>query len=104
MFDEQHKAHQAERAQAQKDRIAQLVKGGKISQEQADKINAKLEEMRSNMESMKDKTPTERKAAMDTKRDELKKWATDNGINEDYLRPAGGPMGHRGHGPNMDQN
>lgn len=96
VFDEDRAAHQAEHEQKFKDRLAQLVKDGKISQAQADKIQAKHDEIKTYMESLKDKTPSERHAAMKTKMDELKQWAKDNGIDEQYLMP-GHPGGRGGH-------
>ncbi len=47
---------------------------------------------------MKDKTPEERRAAMEVKRTELEKWAKDNGIPIEYLRPGGGHHGPGGPG------
>jgi len=91
VFEENRAAHKAEREQEMKDRLAQAVKDGKITQDQAEKITAKATEMKTFMESLKDKTPEERKSAMDAKRDELKKWAEDNNIPKGYF-----PMGGRG--------
>ncbi len=99
VFDENRAAHEAEHEQDFKDKLATLVKEGKITQAQSDKIQAKHDEMKAdrdkNMESFKNMTEDERKAAMDAKRDELKQWAQDNGIDESYLMPmrGGGPGG-----------
>ena len=82
-----------------KDRLAQAVKDGKLTQAQADKITAKMAEMKTFMESQKDKTKEERKTAMEAKRDELKKWAEDNDIPEGYMPMGHGGPGGRGHGP-----
>lgn len=100
VFEEEHTARHAEREQAYKDTLAQAVKDGKLTQAQADKVQAKHDELKAEMEknrdAMKDKTREERKAEMDKKREELKKWASDNGIDESYLMPG---HGGRGHGP-----
>jgi len=96
VFEEERAVHQAEREQAMKDRLSQAVKDGKLTQAQADKITAKMAEMKAFHESLKDKTKEERKTAMDAKRDELKKWAEDNDIPAGFF-PMGGPG--RGHGP-----
>lgn len=96
VFDAQRTEMEAQRAQEVKDRIAQAVKDGKITQDQADKITAKFQEMQANRDAMKDKTAAERKQAMQQNRDDMKQWAQDNGISLDTLRsilgkPHGGP-------------
>lgn len=95
VFDEDRSARQTERETKAKEALAQAVTDGKLTQAQADKITAKRAEMKTFMESLRDKTAAERHSAMDAKRDELQQWAKDNGIDESYLRPMGG----RGHGP-----
>lgn len=104
VFDEERASHMADREKAFTDRLATLVKDGKITQAQADKITAKHSEMKANMEAMKDKTREERHKAMEQKRADLQKWAKDNGIDEKYVMgggpEAGGP-GNRGGGRGM---
>lgn len=88
------------------DRLTQLVKDGKITQAQEKLLIAKHEEMQKTMQTQRTaltgKTATERKAIIDARQAELKKWATDNGIDIQYLQPrlgAGGRgMGGRGMG------
>lgn len=98
VFDEQHETREAEREQKMADRLAKAVKDGKLTQEQADKLTAKLKEMHesreTNREAMKDKTAAERKASMKAERDAFKQWLTDNNIPEEF----GGPMGMKGAG------
>lgn len=101
VFDEDKSARQAEKqVQVEKD-LAQAVTDGKITAAQKDAIIAKQKELQSQMEasreSMKSKTDEERKAAMDSKRTELEKWAKDNNIPTEFLRYIHGPGGH-GHG------
>ncbi len=100
VFDEERATHKADREKSFTDRLANLVKDGKLTQAQADKITAKHSEMKSQMESMKNKTKEERHKSMDQKRSELQKWAKDNGIDEKYVMlggpEAGGPGGKRG--------
>lgn len=93
VFDDDRAAHDAQRQQQMEDRLTQAVKDGKLTQAQADAIKAKLQEMKTFMDSQKDKTPQERHDAMKTKMDELKQWATQNNIPTEYL-----PMGHGMHG------
>jgi hypothetical protein len=94
VFDAQRTEMEAERTQEMKDRLAQAVKDGKLTQDQADKITAKLAEMKANREDLSGKTPEERHEAMKAARDEIKKWAEDNNIPMEYLRIVGG--GHGG--------
>ena len=92
---------EAERETQVKADVAQLVTDGKITQAQADKINAKRAELQKEREANKDTTKTreEMKTEMDAKKTELEQWAKDNGINTDYLRYVmGGGHGHGGPG------
>lgn len=103
VFDEERSAREAEMKTKTEERLSQAVADGKITEEQKQKIIAKLDEMKSereaNKDSMKDKTDEERKAEMDAKKTELEKWASDNGISTEYLRPEGGHHGPGGFGP-----
>jgi len=111
VFDEQRTQMEAEREQEVKDKVAALVEDGKLTQAQADKINAKRAEMKTQMESdrdsMKDKTAEERKAAMEAKKTELDTWLKDNDIDDTYAYLLmGGGHGHGGPGmggPRGDQ-
>jgi hypothetical protein len=105
VFEEEHATRVAEHQQAIEDKLAQAVTDGKITSEQKDKILAKLKELQAEREAnhdvMEDKTPVERKAAMEAKRDEIEKWAEENDIPTEYLRFAGGKGKHLrgpGHG------
>ena len=100
VFDEERTAREAEHKAAVAGNLKQLVTDGKLTQEQADKLTAKAQELQTAREadkdSLKDLTHDERKAAMEAKRDELKKWLSDNGIDEKYARFL--MPGHHGHG------
>lgn len=103
VFDEQRTAMETEREQTAKDRLAQLVKDGKLTQAQADAITAKRAELQkqreANKDSFKDKTEAERKAEMDKRKTELEAWAKQQGIDTKYLRLVmGGGHGHGGPG------
>lgn len=97
VFDENRAEHKAERQQQLEEKLNQAVAQGQITSEQKDEILAKLKEMRSFMDSLKDKSSSERKSAIKAKRDELKQWAKDNNIPEKFIMPHGmhGPGGHR---------
>lgn len=102
VFDDQRAQMETERKQQAADRIKQAVTDSKLTQDQADKIIAKQAEVSAFMETLKDKTDTERDAAMKTEMDSLKQWATDNSIPMQYmmfLGGHGGPGRGFGHGP-----
>lgn len=80
-MNEFHEERMQERHQEQIDRLATLVDGGELTQEEADMITAKWEEMRS-------------EGSVGDHRDEFRAWAEENGIDLSVLRPEG----HRGHG------
>ena len=98
VFDEQHQARQAERDQRVKDDLAQFVKDGKLTQDQADKLLAKRAELEKNRPTKQGQmTETERQAhqqQMQQKRTELNQWLKDNGIDQQYARYLMG--GHKG--------
>lgn len=96
VFEEQHVANQAQRQKDMQSKIDQAVKDGKITQAQADKLAAKHKEMAEYMESLKDKTPEERRTAMKAKQTEMRKWMTDNNIPAGLMGPRGGERGMRG--------
>jgi hypothetical protein len=98
VFDEHHTQMQADREAKYEDRLAQAVKDGQLTEDQKSKLLAKHKELVSQMEankgSMKDKTPAERRTAMESERTAVQQWAKDNGVDAKWLMPLGG----RGHG------
>lgn len=101
VFDAQRTQMHQQREQAVKDQIAGLVKDGKLTQTQADKLNAKRTELEaerdSNRAAMQGKTAAERRAAVQEHKTELDTWLKDNGISTDYAYLLMGGHG-RGHG------
>lgn len=97
VFDEDRAAHMAEMQQHQKERLAQAVTDGKITQEQADYITAAKAEIEALMgnASPEDESDTTREQ-IKTKMDALRTWADDNDIN---MRYVGGMMHGRHGGP-----
>ena len=99
---EQHQKHHQER-------LAQLVKDGKLTQTQADELEAKQKAMMKKREAAhKEADPAKRKAAREAMRAEMKQWAKDNGIDPNVIRPelsskaeGRGPDGHMGMGRMM---
>lgn len=102
VFDEDKTAKDAERQATAEKELSQAVTDGKLTSAQKDKIIAKAKELQAERKAEHDssaknsKTKEERKAAMDTKRTALEKWASDNSIPTEYLKYVGG---HNGHGP-----
>jgi Skp family chaperone for outer membrane proteins len=102
VFDAQRTEMEAQHETKVKAKVAQLVTDGKLTQDQADKINAKRAELQKEREANKttdqSKTREEMKTEMDAKRTTLEAWAKENGIDTTYLRYVfGGGPGH-GHG------
>jgi hypothetical protein len=88
------------------DRLNQAVAEKKLTQEQADKILAKTNEIHSFRATLDSKTPAERQAAMKKQMDSLKQWAKDNNIPQEYLMfgMVGKGIGHhKAHGMGFGQ-
>lgn len=100
VFDEDRSAHEAERQQKLEERLTQAVTDGKITSEQKDEILAKMKDMQTYMDSIKDKSEDEKRSLMKTKMDELKQWAEDNNLT-DYMPMGHGPGGPGGRGGDM---
>lgn len=105
VFEQEHSERQAKADQNVETKLTQLVKDGKITEDQKSAILAKRAELKKDMEanrdSMKDKTPAERKALMDQKKADLEAWAKDNNIPTEYIHFVFGhvPGGHGQRGP-----
>lgn len=96
VFDSQKTEMDAQRTQDYKTSLDQAVKDGKLTQAQEDLLVAKQAEEKTFMDSLKSMSATDRQTAMQTHMTDLKKWATDNNIPQEYL-PMG-PGGRGGHG------
>lgn len=103
VFEEERVTHEAEHEQRMEDRLSQAVTDGKITEEQKKKIIAKWEEIHSTMksqaESLKDMTHEERRTVKEQRADELKTWAEENDIPEEYMffgrgKHMAGPHAH----------
>lgn len=97
VFQEQHLERKAEMQQRMEDRLDQAVADGKLTEGQKQKVLAKLAEIREQheaaFEAMQDKTPEERKAfkqELHGELEDLKAWAEENDIPEEYLPSMGG--------------
>lgn len=96
VFDQNRQEMQAKRETRYEAKLAQLVKDGKITEQQKqlllDKHKQLVSEMQSNKVNLKSLTPAARKA----KRQELQAWAKQNGVDIKYLMGGLGMRGHRG--------
>ena len=94
---------QAEHAVRQAEMLAKAVTDGKLTQAQADLINAKQAELNAAFEATKAQalTDAERKTAIEAQRTSLEAWMKTNNIPAEYARFVygfGGPMGPGGRG------
>lgn len=103
VFDENRAENAAERKQEMEQKLNQAVADGQITSQQKDEIISKLKELKSFFDSLKDKSPSERSAALKAKRIELLKWAKDNHIPKRFITPRGIHGGPGGHRPDFDQ-
>lgn len=109
VFDEQAESHREEmqakheemRAKHDEmfeERLAQAVENEELTQDQADEILEKREEMQAYAETLKDMEPEERKGAMQEQVDALNEWAEENDIPTEYVRFGPPPRGQNGQG------
>jgi type I site-specific restriction-modification system R (restriction) subunit len=94
---QQQKTRQQTAQQREKERLDKLVQEKKITADQQKAIIAKLAELRTKYDPSKTKelAQDERKKQMDAKQAEIKAWAKEQGIDEQYVLLFGGPGGQR---------
>jgi polyhydroxyalkanoate synthesis regulator phasin len=85
VFDEERGNRQADRQEHFKERLNNLVATNKLTKEQANAVESKHSELMQLKNELKDKPKEERKAALAQKREEIKQWAKDNGIDEQVM-------------------
>ena len=88
--------HKAEMQTRLEQRLSKAVSDGKITEDQKTKIIDYLKTQETFFESLKDKTAEERKSAITAHKAEVQKWASDNGIDQQYVLFGGGHDGHMG--------
>ncbi len=98
VVDQNRSEHQAEHQKKFEDRLDRAVSDGKLTSTQKNQILAREKELKSYMDSIKDKSPQERHQLMKAKLDELKTWAKANNIAPQYVRFGPGPGTHDGPG------
>lgn len=103
VFEDEHAAREVKQETRVNDKLAQLVKDGKLTQSQADALKTKRAEVKKEREANRpsigsnSKTHEDMKTEIEKKRTELESWATNQGISKDYLHFVFGG-GHRGPG------
>lgn len=91
VFDQNRQDNKADRQQKLKATLDQAVKDGKLTQDQADKLLAKLKSLR---DEFKSQNHQDRRQNHQQLHDVLEQWAKDNGIsNLDEILPQP-PAGH----------
>ena len=95
VFDQERTERQTQMKARFEERLNQAVSDGKITADQKKLIQAKHTEIEKERETNREKwqsmTQEERKASKESHKDEMQKWATENGIDMQYL--FGGSMG-----------
>lgn len=102
VFEEERDEKHAEMEVREEERIAGLVEDGTLTQEQADALNAKRDEMRQSKEDLMDQDLSfeEMRDQMRSDMEEFEAWAEEQGIDLDAIRPEKG-RGFGGHGHRM---
>lgn len=97
VFDQDRDERKAKLETNLQEKLADAVKNGSLTQEQANKIEAKYSELKTIKDSLKGKSRDERHKAMKAKRNELEQWAKANNIpnqfSNNFMR-FGGYGGH----------
>ncbi|HAU66379.1 MAG: hypothetical protein UT30_C0001G0053 [Candidatus Uhrbacteria bacterium GW2011_GWF2_39_13] len=91
VFDEHREQIETRRGEREANMLDQAVTNEKLTQEQADSILAKRQEMTTFIESLSSLDKEARHEAMKAQMNELKQWADENDIPLYYLHP--GPRG-----------
>lgn len=89
---ERIEAMKTKRAQKLDTRLSEAVNAGKLTQEQSDVLKQKLQAIDQIKMQNAGKTKQEKRDAMKTAREDLKQWATDNGINLTDIMPQKGKV------------
>lgn len=103
VFDEQRQQNQDQMKAKQEERLNQLVQDGKLTEDQKQKLIAKMEEERQerqqDMENWQNMTQEQRREQMQEHQQEMHDWAEQNGIDLPMLGGFGKGMDmHRGGG------
>ena len=87
---ERIEAMKTKRSQKLDTRLSEAVSAGKLTQEQSDVLKQKLQAIDQIKMQSAGKTKQEKRDAMKTAREDLKQWASDNGISIQDIMPQKG--------------
>lgn len=103
VFDQERQDRQVQMESKFEDRLNQAVTDGKLTEDQKKLILTKHQEIQANRDQEKSDeqnlTPEKRKNQMENRRQELKTWASQNGIDVQYLMGGFGIRAGHGFGP-----
>jgi len=85
VFKEVHDEHEADREARFSEHLNDLVSDGKLTESQKQMILDKHEEMEAKMDEFKDLEPEQRREKMQQYHEELKIWATENGVEFPFM-------------------
>ena len=99
-FEEKREQRQNEREEQHAEHLSSLVADGSITQQQADALSAKKDEMRDAREALhgQDLTKEEMHERMQQAREDFNTWADEQGIDLDSIRPERADRDSKGHG------
>ncbi|MAG11992.1 MAG: hypothetical protein CMI52_04280 [Parcubacteria group bacterium] len=87
-----HDNKQEKRGEKIEERLRTAVANGDLTEEQAQRILAKLQELKSEKEGLRDRlkemTPEERREYLQSHKDRIQTWAEENGIDAKWLKRA----------------
>lgn len=94
-FEEKKAEKSVEREEKRNQHIASLVSDGTLTQEQADALDAKWDEMKSKKDALKEQelSSEEMREQFEQSRSEFNSWAESEGINIEDIKPQG--FGHK---------
>lgn len=97
-----HEERQAEMGQRHQERMNSLIEDGTLTEDQANMLEARHEEMRAereaNLEQWRSMSREEKQTQMEEHRQEMQQWAEENGIDPEVLLETGKGFSENGFG------
>lgn len=85
VFDQDRQERDAKQQAKFESRLNTAIAEGNLTKSQADELKSKVTELKDFRKSLKDMSKAERKQALKSKHDEIKKWLEENNIPEEYI-------------------